>query len=244
MAVPLSRTVRYLAQEPATRSPPALARHCRLEGFIDLLPTPVTGKPTPCRCRSPGALIGATQARAPILRVPPRSARSSGAGLTIYRIFRPSAPSTPCSIGTGWSAAAVAAAHATRPKGTALSVPTAPERSVVRRLQGRVHAGRSALLLSAPRRSATSPAATCCAAMPSPAPRCATPSPSSSAPSRTSACRVHTRTDNGAPFASTSAFFGLSKLSVWWLRLGIAIERIRPGHPQQNGRHGTHAPRR
>jgi putative transposase len=45
------------------------------------------------------------------------------------------------------------------------------------------------------------------------------------------------RTDNGAPFASTSAFFGLSKPSVWWLRLGIAIERIRPGHPQQNGRH-------
>src|SRR5262249_42701389 len=31
--------------------------------------------------------------------------------------------------------------------------------------------------------------------------------------------------------------FGLSKLSVWWLRLGIHIERIKPGHPQQNGRH-------
>jgi hypothetical protein len=31
--------------------------------------------------------------------------------------------------------------------------------------------------------------------------------------------------------------FNLSKLSVWWLRLGISIERIRPGHPQQNGRH-------
>jgi len=45
------------------------------------------------------------------------------------------------------------------------------------------------------------------------------------------------RTDNGTPFASTTAFFGLSKLSVWWLRLGIAIERIKPGHPQQNGRH-------
>jgi putative transposase len=45
------------------------------------------------------------------------------------------------------------------------------------------------------------------------------------------------RTDNGVPFASTSAFFGLSKLSVWWLRLGIGIERIRPGCPQQNGRH-------
>jgi putative transposase len=45
------------------------------------------------------------------------------------------------------------------------------------------------------------------------------------------------RTDNGIPFASRSAFFGLSKLSVWWLRLGIRIERIRPGRPQQNGRH-------
>ena len=45
------------------------------------------------------------------------------------------------------------------------------------------------------------------------------------------------RTDNGHPFASASAFFGLSKLSVWWLRLGIAIERIKPGNPQQNGRH-------
>jgi putative transposase len=45
------------------------------------------------------------------------------------------------------------------------------------------------------------------------------------------------RTDNGIPFASPSAFFGLSKLSVWWLRLGIGIERIQPGKPQQNGRH-------
>ncbi|MGH8176523.1 MAG: IS481 family transposase [Steroidobacter sp.] len=45
------------------------------------------------------------------------------------------------------------------------------------------------------------------------------------------------RTDNGTPFASNSAFFGLSQLSVWWLRLGIGIERIKPGNPQQNGRH-------
>jgi putative transposase len=45
------------------------------------------------------------------------------------------------------------------------------------------------------------------------------------------------RTDNGVPFASPSALFGLSKLSVWWLRLGISIERIKPGNPQQNGRH-------
>jgi transposase InsO family protein len=45
------------------------------------------------------------------------------------------------------------------------------------------------------------------------------------------------RTDNGVPFASPHALFGLSRLSVWWLRLGIAIERIKPGQPQQNGRH-------
>jgi len=45
------------------------------------------------------------------------------------------------------------------------------------------------------------------------------------------------RTDNGLPFSSPNSLYGLSKLSVWWLRLGIAIERIKPGNPQQNGRH-------
>ncbi len=45
------------------------------------------------------------------------------------------------------------------------------------------------------------------------------------------------RTDNGVPFASPNALFNLSRLSVWWLRLGIDIERIKPGHPEQNGRH-------
>lgn len=45
------------------------------------------------------------------------------------------------------------------------------------------------------------------------------------------------RTDNGVPFAAPNALYGLSKLSVWWLRLGIEIERIKPGHPEQNGRH-------
>jgi putative transposase len=44
------------------------------------------------------------------------------------------------------------------------------------------------------------------------------------------------RTDNGAPFASTG-LGGLSALSVWWVRLGIDLERIEPGQPQQNGRH-------
>ncbi|MGH9808638.1 MAG: IS481 family transposase, partial [Terriglobia bacterium] len=45
------------------------------------------------------------------------------------------------------------------------------------------------------------------------------------------------RSDNGLPFASPNGLYNLSKLSVWWLRLGIAIERIKPGNPQQNGRH-------
>jgi transposase InsO family protein len=44
------------------------------------------------------------------------------------------------------------------------------------------------------------------------------------------------RTDNGPPFASRG-LQNLSRLSVWWKRLGIAHERIQPSHPEQNGQH-------
>ena len=44
------------------------------------------------------------------------------------------------------------------------------------------------------------------------------------------------RSDNGSPFATTG-LAGLSTLSVWWIRLGIRLERITPGHPGQNGCH-------
>jgi transposase InsO family protein len=44
------------------------------------------------------------------------------------------------------------------------------------------------------------------------------------------------RSDNGVPFASTG-LGGLTKLSVYWIRLGIALERIRPAKPQENGQH-------
>ena len=44
------------------------------------------------------------------------------------------------------------------------------------------------------------------------------------------------RSDNGAPFAS-SGLTGLTRLSAWWLRLGLRVERIAPAHPEQNGRH-------
>lgn len=44
------------------------------------------------------------------------------------------------------------------------------------------------------------------------------------------------RTDNGGPFASTGPA-GLSRLSAWWIALGIRVEFIRPGHPEENGAH-------
>lgn len=45
------------------------------------------------------------------------------------------------------------------------------------------------------------------------------------------------RSDNGPPFASVNGLLGLSRLSAWWLALGIDLERSRPGCPQDNGAH-------
>jgi transposase InsO family protein len=45
------------------------------------------------------------------------------------------------------------------------------------------------------------------------------------------------RSDNGSPFASVRGLLGLSRLSAWWVALGIDLERGRPGHPQDNGGH-------
>lgn len=45
------------------------------------------------------------------------------------------------------------------------------------------------------------------------------------------------RSDNGVPFASPRSIGRLSKLSVWWIKLGIRPERIEPAHPEQNGKH-------
>ena len=45
------------------------------------------------------------------------------------------------------------------------------------------------------------------------------------------------RSDNGTPFSSSQAPLGLSKLSAWWIGLGIRLDRIAPGHPEQNGGH-------
>jgi len=45
------------------------------------------------------------------------------------------------------------------------------------------------------------------------------------------------RSDNGTPFASSNGPLGLSRLSAWWVALGIDLDRIEPGHPEQNGGH-------
>jgi hypothetical protein len=45
------------------------------------------------------------------------------------------------------------------------------------------------------------------------------------------------RTDNGVPFCAPTSILGLSTLSVWFLKLGIRLERSRPGKPQDNGAH-------
>jgi transposase InsO family protein len=45
------------------------------------------------------------------------------------------------------------------------------------------------------------------------------------------------RSDNGTPFAASQAPLGLSRLSAWWVSLGIRLDRIDPGHPEQNGAH-------
>ena len=45
------------------------------------------------------------------------------------------------------------------------------------------------------------------------------------------------RSDNGPPFGNVLNAWGLTKLSVWWMSLGIKIDRSAPGHPEQNGAH-------
>jgi len=45
------------------------------------------------------------------------------------------------------------------------------------------------------------------------------------------------KSDNGSPFASAGSVLGLSRLSAWWVSLGIELDRSRPAHPQDNGAH-------
>ena len=162
----------------------------------------------------------------------PRAAGAAAAPATCAS--RPRAPSTPSSTATAWSNARASrrtprhrhAAVAGRSRPTICGAPTSRASSS------------SATAATATRSpSPTTPRATCCCARPSNRPARTSPSPPSSSSSTSAACRSAIRSDNGVPFASPNGLFNLSKLAVWWLRLGIAIERIKPGHPQQNGRH-------
>ena len=121
--------------------------------------------------------------------------------------------------------------------GTPLSRPLAPERALVRRLQRRIPAHRSPVLLSAHDHRLRDPLSACLRG----------------ARRRTKERYAFTvferafqdfglpdaiRTDNGVPFASCAMpSTGSASSSVWWLRLGIASSGLRPGHPEQNGRH-------
>ena len=108
------------------------------------------------------------------------------------------------------------------------------QRSVVRRLQGRVQAWQRSALLPAPPSPTTLRAICSCAKRWSPREDTAITAFEQLFLERGLPSAI--RSDNGVPFASLNALFNLSKLAVWWLRLGIAIERIKPGRPQQNGR--------
>ena len=126
-------------------------------------------------------------------------------------------------------------------QGTSLSTPAAAQRSVVRRLQGRVHARRPPLLLPAHHQRLRH-AAISSAARPWRPPRKPTPSPCSSAYSRSSAYPRRSAPTTACPSPAPHALFGLSKLAVWWLRLGIDIERIKPGHPDAERPPRAHSP--
>ena len=192
-----------------------------------------TARPTSCRSRSRAGSSSCKQGAPDLGRA--QDPREAAPAEYLGDPDRPpSAPCTPCSIATASSRAANAGAY--KAEGTPLSWPRAAQRAVVRRLQGRVHARRPSLLLPAHHHRLRQ-LATCSPARRSPAPAKHTAFAVFERAFKDFGLPGAIRTDNGVPFACPRALFGLSRLSVWWLRLGIDIERIKPGHPQQNGRH-------
>ena len=146
---------------------------------------------------------------------------------------RPGAPCMRCSTATAWSTAPEFWAQP-RQRHAAVGRRQS-QRPVVRRLQGRVQARQWPLLLPPDGLRPCGAYLLLCEAFKS-----TREAPVIAAFQRLFRDRglpVAIRSDNGLPFASPNGLYNLSRLSVWWLRLGIAIERIKPGHPQQNGRH-------
>ncbi len=169
----------------------------------------------------PAAEVGAPQlgrSEDPREAPPPLHLRSSLPAIsTVHAVLDRHGLVTPTAAGTLQS-----------PGNRALA-PAAPERSLVRRLQGRVHARRPALLLSADHHRCGQPLSDLLRGT-----RGTTRSYAFTVFERVFkdfGLPLAIRTDNGVPFASRRTLFGLCKLSVWWLRLGIGIERIKPGTP-------------
>ena len=140
----------------------------------------------------------------------------------------------PCSTAMAWSSVP-ARDGAARRRELSLSQARPAQRSVGRRLQGRVQARQRPLLLP-PDGDGTRPAryVLACEALKStkeePGHRSLRPPVQGTGPAR-----PPSEAPTASPFASPNGLYNLSRLSVWWLRLGIAIERIQPGHPRQNG---------
>ena len=156
-----------------------------------------------------------------------KSASCWCAGSMATSKFQPKAPSMRCSTVTAWSSAAAGRAIA-RAARRCRRAPCPMSCGVLKLGNGRYcypltvtdHASRFLLLCEALDSTREDPAITAFERL-----------------FRERGLPLAIRSDNGVPFASPNALFNLSKLSVWWLRLGVAIERIKPGHPQQNGRH-------
>lgn len=155
---------------------------------------------------------------------------TTGAGFTRTCKCRRSQPCTRCSTATGWSSTASDGETGHREHHS----PNRVERTTCGAPITRVSSCSPTSATAIRCRSPISPAATSWPVRRFTPPRRFTLSPCSSAEFGLPRA---IRTDNGVPFASPNALFNLSRLSVWWLRLGIDIERIKPGNPQQNGRH-------
>src|SRR5690348_9343874 len=188
--------------------------------------------PTSCRRRSKVSLSAASVRSRIGARA--RFASSWCAVWTRTCASRPRAPSTPCCTGTAWSRASAGAAT-DRATGTELSAGVAPNELWCADFKGEFKLGNGRYCYPLTVTDHASRYLLMCEALESTREDTAITAFEQLFLERGLPSAI--RSDNGVPFASPNALFNLSKLSVWWLRLGIAIERIKPGHPQQNGRH-------
>ena len=142
----------------------------------------------------------------------------------------------PCGARSPRPGARAGAGGARRADGHGAVAADRAERAVVRRLQGRVHARRSALLLSADDHRLRQPLSADAARRCRPRRR-NTPSRSSSAPSRNSACRRRSAPTTACPSPRPTRSTASASCRCGGCASGFRSSASSPGHPQQNGRH-------